>query len=361
MKRNLIPLALASVTSLCTAQSSVTLYGIVDTGFSHGSGSLSRVNRLSSGGNATSRLGFKGIEDLGGGYSASFVLDAGLLTDDGTGTASNTNNQTTGASATPAAGGQGMVFNRRSTLSLLGPWGELRMGRDLAAHYLNKLYVDPFNNIGVGAAQPLAGSAAGPSGVRVSNMIGYYLAGRKAGPYGIAQYFMGENAHSGTTTDRDGTGVAVRAGYVTDHVDVAVGAGKVSYAPTATLGDIRATNVAVRYFADSGLEFGAGYYVDRVRATVPFRARGYIASTTYTRGLHQFKAAFSRYGRDNGTHPETSKIAVGYVYSLSKRTSLYGTYAKVRNSGGAAVALNQSTTAANQASSGFDLGIRHNF
>jgi hypothetical protein len=40
---------------------------------------------------------------------------------------------------------------------------------------------------------------------------------------------------------------------------------------------------------------------------------------------------------------------------------VYGTYARVRNSGGATRALNGAATAANQSSSGFDLGLRHTF
>lgn len=47
------------------------------------------------------------------------------------------------------------------------------------------------------------------------------------------------------------------------------------------------------------------------------------------------------------------------VHNLPKRTSLYGTYARVRNSGGATAALNGATAGANQSSSGLDLGLRH--
>ena len=57
----------------------------------------------------------------------------------------------------------------------------------------------------------------------------------------------------------------------------------------------------------------------------------------------------------------SDKFAIGYVHNLSKRTALYGTYARVSNSGGAAQALNGATTAANGSSNGFDLGVRHAF
>ena len=105
----------------------------------------------------------------------------------------------------------------------------------------------------------------------------------------------------------------------------------------------------------------AGYYVDRVAAVVPFTARGYILSARYSKGGHVFRGALSRYGTDVGIDPTSQKLALGYIYDFSKRTALYGTYARLRNSGGASAALNLATTGSNQSSSGFDLGIRHNF
>ena len=54
-------------------------------------------------------------------------------------------------------------------------------------------------------------------------------------------------------------------------------------------------------------------------------------------------------------------MAIGYVHNLSKRTAVYGTYARVKNSGGSTVSLNGATTAANQSSSGIDIGLRHSF
>lgn len=57
----------------------------------------------------------------------------------------------------------------------------------------------------------------------------------------------------------------------------------------------------------------------------------------------------------------SSKLTLGYVHFLSKRTAVYGTFAAVKNSGGASQAVNGSTTAANGSSRGYDLGIRHAF
>jgi hypothetical protein len=58
---------------------------------------------------------------------------------------------------------------------------------------------------------------------------------------------------------------------------------------------------------------------------------------------------------------ETKRNAIGYVKPLSKRTSLFATYARNGNSGGAARGLNGATVNANQSSTGYDLGVNHTF
>jgi hypothetical protein len=84
------------------AQSSVTMFGVMDLGvqYTHGAG-VGSVKALSNGGLSTSRLGFRGTEDLGGGLRAGFWLEGSLNPDTGGGRASNTNNQTA-ARARPA-------------------------------------------------------------------------------------------------------------------------------------------------------------------------------------------------------------------------------------------------------------------
>src|ERR1700749_595687 len=108
------------------AQSSLAVFGVVDVTLQRASQGGVHVWRLNgNGGNQFSRLGFRGIEDLGGGLSAGFVLDAGLNVDSGTGAALSTNNQTV------AATNGALAFSRRSTVSLISAQaGELRLGRD---------------------------------------------------------------------------------------------------------------------------------------------------------------------------------------------------------------------------------------
>ena len=132
MKKLATLAVLAAVSATSYAQSSVTLFGVADATVQVGRGSETNRTSLGSGGLASNRLGFRGVEDLGGGMKAGFWLEAGYNLDDGTGV-SNTFN-----------------FNRRSTISLMDDrWGEIRLGRDFTATY-NNIY-DAFGDNGVGA------------------------------------------------------------------------------------------------------------------------------------------------------------------------------------------------------------------
>ncbi len=354
MKHTTLALALASITGLASAQSSVTVYGVADTMFSRGSGSLTSKSALGSGGNMTSRIGFRGVEDLGGGLSAGFNLESQVALDSGAGQGSNPNNQPL---ATPAA--DGFSFGRRSTVSLLGPWGEVRLGRDFTAHYRNRVEVDPFGNASVGASQAFAGSIGGVVSTRASNMVGYFLPSSKEGLYGQVQFYLGENP-SGTVTEDDGNGQTVRVGYVAGPLNVSLASGRTKYASTATAGDITSTNLGVQYNLGP-VKLTTGFYQDTVKRTVKLKADGWILGAIWNVGSGDVKAAVSEYGTDASGNPTTKKLALGYVHNLSKRTALYGTLARVSNSGKATASLNGSTTAANASSTGFDIGIRHQF
>jgi predicted porin len=111
MKKSLIALAVLATTGAAMAQSSVTLYGRIDT--SIGSTKLNGVStsQLYSGNLTTSRYGFRGTEDLGGGLKANFVLENGFNADDGTLGSANT------------------AFNRQSWVGLSGGFGAVKFGK----------------------------------------------------------------------------------------------------------------------------------------------------------------------------------------------------------------------------------------
>lgn len=338
--------------------SSVTLFGVVDAAVSYGDGSLSHATELVNGANTSSRLGFRAFEDLGGGLAAGAWLEAGVNNDDGTGSASNANNQPT-TSATP--GTQGLTFNRRSTVSLISAdWGELRLGRDYTATFRNRDQTDPFTTNGAGANQANAGSIVGVTSTRASNMIGYFLpAARLGGFFGEVQYYLGENA-SNAANSGDGDGWQARLGYRNGPFAVALAGGSTSYQQTATTGDVDVWNIGAHY------EFGfgrltAGYFEDKVKQFQTLKATGYIVGAVIAWQVTDFKFSYSSYGTDAAGDPTTHKFAVGAVYNLSKRTALYATYAHADNRGPAAVGLNGSSTAPGSNSDGFDIGLKHSF
>lgn len=337
--------------SAASAQSSVAVFGVVDVGLSVGTGSFSDRTRLAAGNNLSSRLGFRGTEDLGGGLYANFWLEAALNNDDGTSAATNTNNQASGAGAA-LAGGQGLTFSRRSTVGLGGHWGEVRLGREFVPQYLSLTGFDPYGAVGAGASLTNAIAITGVVRARASNGITYVLPRNLAGFYGQFVYYLGENP-SGTPTEDDGTGKGLRVGYAAGPLNVAFAMGRTHYAA----GTIKQDNLAASY------DVGRTKLIAQISrdANGAVKASGYLLAAVMIVGSGEVKLGYSQYETNAAGNPEARKLALGYVHNLSKRTALYATAARVRNSGGASFALNQATTAPNASSSGVDLGIRHSF
>jgi predicted porin len=360
MKKSLIALAVLAAAGAASAQSSVTLFGIVDATLQYGRGSVSNKTQLGNSGYNSSRLGFRGTEDLGGGMSASFWLEAGLNNDNGSGAATNTNNQTTGTS-TASAGTQGLTFNRRSTVSLGGGWGEVRLGRDYSPQFWNITVFDPFGTNGVGTTMTMVAGAGGsglggPVAVRSSNSIGYFLPGNLGGFYGQVQVYLGENNRDGAATRRDGNGTGLRLGYANGPINAAVAYSRTRYAA----GDITQANVGGQW--DFGVAKLMGQFArDRVQAASNVTGKGWLIGGLVPVGPGEIRLSYSQYKTTAAGTPKSNKLALGYVHNLSKRTAVYTTYAHVRNRGGASLALNGAATGANSNSSGFDFGVRHSF
>jgi predicted porin len=359
-KKALIGAAILAAASTASAQSSVTLFGIVDAtlawGKGNGAGSSHRFQLTNSGYNS-SRLGFRGTEDLGGGLSASFWLEAGVNNDDGTGQNTNVNNQTTGINTAPA-GTQGLTFNRRSTVSLAGNWGELRLGRDYAPQFWNRTIFDPFGTLGVGTnvVQQIGSGFTGQTAVRASNSIGYFIPANLGGFYGQVMYYAGENQSNSGVNHRDGTGYGARLGFASGPFNVAAATG---YTRNSLVGGIHQSNIGGQW--DFGVAKLLGQYERDSVANAD--ATGWLIGGLVPVGPGEIRLAYSRFtaNPNTGASPRTSKWALGYVHNLSKRTAVYTSYAHVSNSGGAAISLNGSTTAVNDSASGLDIGIRHSF
>lgn len=374
MKKSLIALAVLAAAGTSFAQSSVTLFGVVDAAVSSGKSDLNKVTRLVGSGISSTQLGFRGTEDLGGGMSASFWLEAGISNDSGVGGGTTTNNQSTGAGATSATGGavttngtQGLTFNRRSTVSLTGGFGEIRLGRDYTPQFWNWTAYDPFGTNGVGTTRTflssvaLGGTTAGSTGtsVRASNSVTYlfnhganatYASGGK-GLHAAVQMYFGENLSTSATT-KDGDGTGIRVGYNDGPLSVAVGTGETKFAA----GNMKMTNFGGAY--DLGVARLMAQITQDQLGTV--KGNGMLIGATAPLGAGLVRASYSTY-KNKANLNESKQMAVGYVHSLSKRTRAYATYANVKNSGGASVALGGATGVVNKASSGFDIGMTHSF
>ncbi len=351
MKKPLIALAVLGGSNLVAAQSSLTVFGIIDTTLQYGTGSIASRKQLGANGITAARLGFRGLEDLGGGLAAGFWLESQLFPDNGTGTGSNTNNQASGAA--PAGAAQLMTFNRRSTVSFLGPFGEIRAGRDFLPQYYNIAQADPLNNTGVGASTTFTSAITGITFIRASNSVHYFTP--QGLPFGLfvhAAYYLGENASNVANKD-DGNGYGLRVGLANGPFTAAVATGRTRYA----VGDVHQSNATVTYDARFVRVFG-GLSRDK---NASLHGKGWILGATAPFGPHLLKLAYSRYETDASGNPQARKLAFGYQYEMSKRTALYATIACVGNSGGLTTALNGSITAPNKSSRGMDLGIRHIF
>jgi predicted porin len=365
MKKSLIALAVLAASGTSFAQSSVTIWGIVDAAVAGGKSDVNSVTRLVGSGISSTQLGFRGTEDLGGGMSASFWLEAGVNNDSGAGAGTTTNNSSVTALA--SAGTQGLTFNRRSTVSLTGGFGEIRLGRDYTPQFWNWTVYDPFGTNGVGTTRTmgssvaLGGTTAGTTGtaVRASNSVTYLFnhganatyAGGGKGLYAAVQTYFGENA-SNSATPNDGDGSGIRVGYNAGPLSAAVGYGQTKFAS----GNMTMTNVGAAY--DMGVARLMAQITKDELGTV--KGDGMLLGVTAPMGAGLVRASYSTY-ENNATKAESKQTAIGYVHNLSKRTRAYVTYANVSNAKGANVALNGSTAVANKSSSGFDIGMTHSF
>ncbi len=128
MKKSLIALAVLAASGAAMAQSSVTMYGVVDLGVAKLDGVSTQMSGSSTMNNGNSRLGVRGVEDLGGGLKASFNLEQGINAETG-GSASR------GSNVAGVARNEGNNWARAAYAELSGNFGAVRLGRSLNPSY----------------------------------------------------------------------------------------------------------------------------------------------------------------------------------------------------------------------------------
>jgi predicted porin len=346
---------LAAAAGAAHAQSSVTLFGVADAGIRsvHNSGVGSNTT-MSSNGNSTSRFGFRGEEDLGGGLKAGFWLEAGLNLDGGT-------SDTT----------SGKLFNRRSTVSLMNNYGEVRLGRDYNPTGRAAFEFDPFGALGVGASTNVSRFSVAQSSLylRGDNQVSYFLPS-VAGLYGQVTFAPGESVNP---TAPVGTNLSLarkygggRLGYKNGPLDVNIAYGKMDTtdvtAPT-TVSSFKSTGVAGSY--DFGMAKLISHYYRETQMTA--KETRFLIGVSVPFGAQEFKASYIRTNDTNSAAPLTegkaSQFALGYVYNLSKRTALYSSAARISNKGAATYVISGGMPGITPggSSTGYEVGLRTSF
>ena len=342
MKKSLIALAVLAASGAAMAQSSVTLYGVVDTGLTYSKGEESVYGMTHVGGNVNSRLGFRGVEDLGNGLKATFNLESGFSADDGTN----------------YMGQDGLAFTRTSTVGLAGNFGEVRLGRMLTTSYLAVSRYDAFGDTGIGASLawniPQTGYAP-----RTENAISYTspnFSGFKIG----AEYGFGEKQKA-----RDSRYFGMGATYDNGPLSLGLGYDRLN---SNTMDGLLAASDLKTVHLGGAYNFGvakllAFYKQSKVSNAPKFKTFG-LGVSAPVGAAGEVRASYNNYkiSDDNG---KADQLSLGYVHNLSKRTALYGTYAYIKNKDGLAFQLNGAMAGAGlkdgEKQHGLQLGVRHAF
>jgi len=316
MKKTLIALAAVAATGAAFAQSSVTIYGKVDVSLEKVTGSTATMGDIHG-----SRLGFRGAEDLGGGLQAKFQIEHRFRPDTGADNTFNAGgtNPTTGV-VTPASS---TMWNGMSTVGLAGSFGEVRLGRYYSALFLganNK--PDPFGGDGQGALRGI--------GMQTTTLPGYI---RTANVIHYSGSFSGVNVAFSTGL-KEGAAKAqnsVAVGYANGPLDVGVGTEK---GVPGTLTNAYAT-----------------YDLGNAKTAAGVKTEGLLFGATIPAGPGKVQVGLARAKNKTSGLTTDSKLGLGYIYPLSKRTALETTYG--RNS--------KRLTADGKKVSGLDFTVHHNF
>ncbi|MYM30859.1 Outer membrane protein (porin) [Duganella sacchari] len=357
MKKSLIAIAvLAATSSAAFAQSNVTIYGILDAGIvSERGGAVGNTTKVTSGAASASRLGFKGTEDLGGGLSAVFKLEAGVKIDDGT--LDNTANR---------------LFNREAYVGLSSKTaGTLTLGRQYTPYYETLRDVgDPFAMGYAGTAKNLFPVASYMT--RNDNAV-VYKTPNLSGFTGAVSYSLGEQAGDASAQRQIGGSL----GYNNGPLNVAVAYNSKNNDTTTlkTAGVGHNALIAANYDFQVVKVYGA-YSKDKGLGSAPLNsttnAFGYtfapstdssdalIGLTAPVGAAGTVMASFIRKNDKEVANRDADQWAIGYSYALSKRTSTYVAYAKIKNKNGAGYTVGNNTEAGS-GDKAFNLGLKHSF
>lgn len=379
MKKRIIVLAIAAALSgAATAQSNVTIYGNVDMGVMHRSGSSGGVHTHKSqtdlqSNSSESFIGFKGMEDLGNGMKALFDLQYVITPDMNSGPG---NSYTSGAGL-----GKGHQY-----VGLTGGFGTVVAGLLDGIRYGLFGKYNPFGNYSVGnfASMTTQYDRAANAVAYISPNFGGFtliLAGAtntQTQEGGLCSIHAGLACHGNNGDDRlysanlnftkgplsidldyettEAVGVSNSTLYVADFgISYDFGVVKIGAIYDVIKGDPNSLiggNV-LGSALDPGL--GAGQEYDK---------RNWFIGATVPYGRAKFLAAYGQVSNKTLSNADADKWSIGARYALSKRTELYADYAVISNDDNAQYlmhSMGNSDGILGAGVKGFDMGIKHSF
>jgi len=352
MKKTLLAAALlAGFASAAQAQSSVTLYGLVDVGYVYTkTDGVDSNNELASGNQSGSRWGLQGAEDLGGGLKATFLLESGF--DQGTGQSLQ----------------GGRLFGRQSWAGLSGGFGDIRFGRQVTITSEFFGAVDPFG-AGFNAAN-LGNTFVAMDTVRTDNTIKYIspnFGGFQGGITYSAQNDGNESVVSAANNRLAGAALRYSNGPLLiagsyDHVNYGSAADSAKVWQLGGVYDFGVAKLHAAFanqknvgtnFLTTGVPTGAlGAAFDDTKA--------YMLGVTVPMGNGSLFGSYKR-----ASDWDVKGWQVGYTYDLSKRTNLYTYFAAVDNlnftGANTGTGVSRGAVANDRDTKQFGVGLRHKF
>lgn len=319
-----------SLTAACAhAQSLVKVYGVADAGIVlERGGAAGSMDNVSSGVASGSRLGFKGKEDLGDGMNAFFVIENGFAMDTG------------------KAGQGGLLFGRQALVGLSSAAGSISLGRQYAPYYKALRDVaDPFCTGLAGNAQNLFSTLT-----RVDNSV-VYQSPKWHDVQVEVMYGAGEVAGDTAKHRTIGGSATYEAGPLT------VVLAHHQQGDMAGVAHSRNTMLVGRYrYGD--IVFHGAY--SRNRDLLGNPSRDALVGVAVRVGPGRWLASLMAHRDDYGRDAQARQAAIGYEYSLSRRTDLYAAYGHIVNRDGAAFHVGNATDDGT-GTTGINLGVRHVF
>ena len=364
-------LALVSTTS-ALAQSSVTLYGIVDAAVTYTTKQVggSRTG-VDAGQLATSRWGMRGTEDLGGGLKANFTLEGTLINDTGAGGLGFGGNTTVAGAAVGNAGGaSNSMFDRQATVGVSGGFGAITLGRQ------NTVLVDAIglaeptsfaqagNNPNVaysllnsGALYSTFGTNDGGAAFRQNNSI-RYATPVMSGFGGALMHGFGEQAGSSSANTYSGI-----SGFFSNGASgVSLGYAKLSNRTDNS--KLTMFGGGAKYAVTSGLTLRATYAQNKVDTTNRKIAVAGVGVDFLVMPALTLTGAYYNVKRSGDAEGKANHFVGLAKYALSKRTSVYTilTHVKAGSTAAADVGLSSGlVSAGNDRANRFAVGVLHAF